>query len=47
MSPYAQQPDLRVNDPFGDGRRLDARRGRRVRLSLPSASLPPFHAWRP
>ncbi len=39
------QPDLRVWDPSGLERRL--RRQRRVRLTLPSAALPPFHAWRP
>ncbi len=39
------QPDLRVWDPTGLERRL--RRQRRVRLTLPSAGLPDFHAWRP
>ncbi|WP_194743847.1 hypothetical protein [Thermaurantiacus tibetensis] len=48
MTPQTQaiaQPDLRVWDPNGLERRL--RRQRRVRLTLPSGVLPPFHAWRP
>jgi hypothetical protein len=42
-----QQPDLRAVDGMGEARRLSARRDRRVRLTLPSATLPLFHAWRP
>ena len=29
------------------GSRIIARRGRRVRLNLPSTHVPLFHAWRP
>lgn len=47
MNAIRPQPDLRVGDPFGDGRQLVSPRNRRLRLRLPSGGLPPFHAWRP
>ncbi len=48
MSPQIilpSEPGLRVWDRNGLERRL--RRQRRIRLTLPSAGLPPFHAWKP
>lgn len=39
------QPDRQVPGASALERRL--RRQRRIRLTLPSAVLPPFHAWRP
>lgn len=42
------QPDLRIGDFDGHSLRLlRPRRARRVRLTLPNAALPLFHAWRP
>jgi hypothetical protein len=43
------QPDLRLEASAErrPGNGPDLRRSRRIRLSLPPTSLPPFHAWRP